>query len=80
MPTICLKSAEGAALGAAIQAAYASHAAQGKPVTFRDLCARIVELDDTTRAKPHAEHKDIYANLLTRQGDLTRRMHAAGYL
>ena len=80
VPTICLKSAEGAALGAAIQAAYASHAAQGKPVTFRDLCARIVELDDTTRAKPHAEHKDIYANLLTRQGDLTRRMHAAGYL
>ena len=35
---------------------------------------------DDTRAKPHAEHKELYANLLTRQGDLTRRMHAAGYL
>ena len=80
VPTICLESAEGAALGAAIQAAYACQAAQGKPVTFRDLTAKIVKLDDSTRAKPHAENKELYADLLTRQGDLTRRMHAAGYL
>ena len=80
VPTICLESTEGAALGAALQAAYACHAAQGKPVTFRDLTAKIVKLDDATRAKPHAENKELYADLLTRQGDLTRRMHAAGYL
>jgi xylulokinase len=80
VPTICLESAEGAALGAAIQAAYACQAAQGKPVTFRELTAQIVKLADSTRAKPRAEHKELYADLLTRQGDLTRRMHAAGYL
>ncbi len=80
VPTICLESSEGAALGAALQAAYASQAAHGQPVTFRELCGRIVKLDESTRSKPHADHRDLYANLLTRQGDLTRRMHAAGYL
>ena len=80
VPTICLASAEGAALGAAIQAAYASQAAHGQPTTFRDLCERIVKLDEATRAKPNADHKELYAELLTRQGDLTRRLHAADYL
>ncbi len=80
VPTICLASAEGAALGAAIQAAYASQVANGQPASFRDLCERIVKLDEATRAKPNADHKDLYAELLTRQGDLTRRLHAAAYL
>ena len=80
VPTICLASAEGAALGAALQATYASHAATGKPTTFRELCEKFVQLDDSTRAKPHTEHKELYAELLTRQGDLTRRLHAADYL
>jgi xylulokinase len=80
VPIVCLQSAEGAALGAAIQGAFAWHAANGKPVTFRELCGRIVALDDTTRAEPAAGHRETYAQLLTRQGDLTRRLHATGYL
>ncbi len=80
VPTICLESAEGAALGSAIQAGYACLIAEGKQTTFRELCARIVVLDETTRAKPNADHKELYADLLTRQTDLTRRLHAVGYL
>ncbi len=80
VPTICLASAEGAALGAALQAAYASHAATGAPTTFRSLAEKYVKLDEQTRAKPEADYKDLYAELLTRQGDLTRRLHAADYL
>ena len=80
VPTIGLASSEGAALGAAIQAAYASQAALGQPTTFRELCARIVKLDESTRTKPETDHKDLYAELLTRQGDLTRRLHSVGYL
>jgi xylulokinase len=80
VPTICLASAEGAALGAAIQGGYATLIATGKPATFRELCERIVKVDESSRAKPHSEHKELYAELLTRQGDLTRRLHAAGYL
>ncbi len=80
VPTICLASAEGAALGSALQAAYASQMAHGQPTTFRELCEKFVKLDESTRAKPDADHKDLYPDLLTRQGDLTRRLHAADYL
>ncbi len=80
VPTICLASTEGAALGAALQAAYASQMAHGQPASFRDLCERFVKLDESTRAKPDADHKELYTELLTRQGDLTRRLHAADYL
>jgi xylulokinase len=80
VPTICLQSAEGAALGAAIQAGFAQHAATGQSVTFRELCKRIVKLDEDSRAEPDAANKEIYLEALTRQGDLTRRLHASGYL
>jgi xylulokinase len=80
VPTVALESAEGAALGAAIQGAYASMAAHGQPVTFRELCGRIVQLDESTRATPNDTHREIYSQQLSRQTDLTRRMHAAGYL
>ena len=78
--TVCLKSAEGAALGAAIQGGFAQMMATGQSVTFRELCKRLVVLDEGTRAEPNAAHKETYVEALTRQGDLTRRLHAAGYL
>ncbi|HEX8297329.1 MAG TPA: xylulokinase [Chthoniobacteraceae bacterium] len=80
VPTICLASAEGAALGSAIQGAYATLAATGKATTFRELCARIVRLDDSTRCQPDEDSRELYTKLLSRQGDLTRRLHAVGYL
>jgi len=80
VPTICLASAEGAALGAALQATYASHMATGQTTTFRNLADKFVTLDESTRAKPNSDHKELYTELLTRQGDLTRRLHAADYL
>jgi xylulokinase len=80
VPTVCLQSSEGAALGSAIQAAFAHSTASGHPTTFRELCARIVKLDPSTRAEPNEDHKETYAQLLTKQSDLTRRLHAAGHL
>jgi xylulokinase len=80
VPTVCLESSEGAALGAAIQGAYACHVAHGETATFRELCARLVTVDASTRCEPDPAHREAYANLLTRQGDLTRRMHASDYL
>jgi xylulokinase len=80
VPTVCLQSAEGAALGAALQAAYAFAVAEGKPVRFRDLAKRHVKLDESTRCKPDDGPKETYARLLAKQSDLTKRLHAAGYL
>jgi xylulokinase len=80
VPTVCLHSAEGAALGAALQAAYACSAAEGQPTRFRDLADKYVTLDADTRCEPNDDYRDIYAKLLTRQSDLTKRLHTAGYL
>ena len=80
VPTVCLQSAEGAALGAALQAAYACAAAEGQPTRFRDLADRFVALDDDTRCEPNDDHRETYAQALTRQSDLTKRLHTAGYL
>jgi xylulokinase len=80
VPTVCLESAEGAALGAALQAAYACSAAEGQPIRFRDLADKCVILDEDSRCKPEDDHREIYAKLLTRQSDLTKRLRNAGYL
>jgi len=80
VPTVCLKSAEGAALGSAIQAAYAWSSAQGKPATFRELCTRIVQVDNATRCTPNEDNSEIYTSLLARQSEITTRLHAGGLL
>lgn len=80
VPTVCLASAEGAALGAALQAAYACSAAEGTPTRFRDLTDQFVTLDESTRALPNDDAKAIYAKMLGRQSDMTRRLNDAGYL
>jgi len=75
VPTVCLTSAEGAALGAAIQAAAAAKAG-----AIRDLAALLVTLDETTRTTPDAANAALYRSLLTKQTTLTRTLHAAGQL
>jgi xylulokinase len=80
VPTVCLHSAEGAALGAALQGAYACSAAEGQPTRFRDLADKYVTLDADTRCEPNDDYREVYAKLLTRQSDLTKRLHTAGYL
>ena len=62
------------------QAAYAFAAAEGKPVHFRDLAKKHVKLDESTRCKPDDDKKETYARILAKQSDLTKRLHAAGYL
>jgi xylulokinase len=80
VPTVCLQSAEGAALGAAIQAAYACQNAEGKPASFRTLCARLVQLDEQTRCQPDSENVAVYGRALSRHGEITRKLHEAGLL
>jgi xylulokinase len=78
-PTVCLKSSEGAALGAAIQACWADELANGKPVKLAQLTGRLVKLDEKTRCEPDQEAAEIYQGLLGRQTDLTRKLHAGGF-
>jgi len=44
------------------------------------LADRYVTLDPDTRCEPNGDNRETYAKLLTRQSDLTKRLHTAGYL
>ena len=80
VPTVCLTSAEGAALGSAIQAAAAANTANGQPGTLRELAEKLVTLDESTRATPDATRQALYKDLLAKQTALTRTLHAAKQL
>jgi xylulokinase len=79
VPTVCLESSEGAALGAAVQACWAHELASGKAVKLPGLTKRLVKLDEATRMEPDRKAAELYQGLLARQTDLTRKLHAVGY-
>jgi xylulokinase len=79
VPTVCLQSSEGAALGAAVQACWAHDLATGKPVKLAQLTERLVKPDEKTRSEPEPDAARTYQTLLARQTDLTRKLHAGGF-
>ncbi len=76
-PVVMLSTAEGAGLGAAIQAAYCSGSGN---VGYNELCGRFVALDDDTRCEPDSANVSLYSELLERQKGMTRELNAAGRL
>ena len=79
---VTLSTAEGAALGAAIQAAYAhaNHGATTELVSYDTLCERLVELDESTRCTPDPARASAYTAQLERQVELTTRLNQIGWL
>lgn len=74
---VTLSTAEGAALGGAIQAAYAQ---AGGKVSYDKLCKQLVKLDEKTRCKPNKKNASLYAAQLERQMELTGRLQQVGWL
>lgn len=79
-PTVVLKVAEGAALGAAIHAAWTFCQVKGKPIALERLVRDAVKTDRKTRTEPRKENQTLYRELRARQADLTRTLGTAGYL
>jgi xylulokinase len=77
---VTLSTSEGAALGGAIQAAYAQANEHGETISYEALCAKLVTLDESTRCKPNAANARQYAEQLERQMDLTGRLQQTGWL
>lgn len=67
---VSLETAEGAGLGAAIQAAFVKLGA----TAYEELCARLVVLDESTRCVPDAGNAAHYAEQLERQMNLTNAL------
>jgi xylulokinase len=77
VPVVCLESAEGAGLGAAIQAA--ALAANGNG-SLADLTDTLVKLDNGTRAEPRAEAVPVHQAQLERMRDLRGALKGANLL
>jgi len=80
VPTVCLRSGEGAGLGAAIQAGWAwGLEKEGEP-TLAEISDRLVDVDEDSRVEPNAADQGVYAECLERSGQLLTTLRGAGFL
>lgn len=79
VPTVCLTSSEGAALGSAIQAAWAAGGDHSE-AALHTLCNRLVTLDESTRCTPDPKNTATYRDLLTHANKLRETLSAAALL
>jgi xylulokinase len=79
VPTVCLTSSEGAALGGAIQAAWAA-GGDHSTAALHALCNRLVTLDESTRCTPDPKNVAIYKDLLERANALRSALSSTGLL
>jgi xylulokinase len=80
VPVVCMASAEGAALGAAIQAAAAALREAGRGTSLVELADRLVALDETSRCRPTPAHQPLYAAQMDRFLKLTGDLHRQQWL
>ena len=80
VPVVCLATAEGAALGAALQAVWVEGMANGRGVSLASLCDQAVRLDDSARCLPQPENQELYQKLLAEQTAITRQLRQSGHL
>jgi xylulokinase len=77
VPTVCLRSGEGAGLGAAIQAGWVWNKEHGSDATLAEICDRLVQLDESSRNEPNAGANAVYADALERTSDIRKVLHEA---
>jgi xylulokinase len=80
VPVVCLATAEGASLGAAVQAAYVSLKEAGKGMPISELAEQLVRVDPASRAEPETEAAAFYQGQRERQMSLTKSLKDNGWL
>jgi len=74
VPVVKMVQDEGAAVGAAVQAAWCDALRSGSKPSLEELCARTVEVDATTRREPDAKRRKAYRGIQERFESLTGAM------
>ncbi len=74
---VSVKSEEGAAVGAAVQALWAYGKRMGNPASIEELCDHYIALDETTRAKPDAARARLYSQMQEVHDRVVRDLGAA---
>jgi xylulokinase len=80
LPVVGFKVGEGAAPGAAIQAAWTYGQTKGDGLPLEKIVKSAAKTDRKTRAEPRKENETLYAELRGRQADLAQKLANGGYL
>jgi xylulokinase len=80
IPVVCLATAEGAALGAAMHGAWVDHLVNNKSANLVKLLESVVKLDESSRAEPKQETANLYQETYNRFKGLTQRLATGGFL
>ena len=80
LPLVKLKTDEGAALGAALQAAVAFFRHNGEDLSYQEIVGYAVSPDPETECVPDEDRHVVYQELLARQQYLVETLHIPGFL
>ena len=80
VPVIPVSSRQGAAVGAAMQAAVAFFQDCGESLGFEEIASYLVAGDGAFRCDPDPQRHEIYQELMARQQYLVDTLHPAGFL
>ncbi|MBV9672578.1 MAG: xylulokinase [Verrucomicrobia bacterium] len=80
VPVVCLNTAEGAALGAAMHSAWIDHRVNNKSTNLSQLLAPVIQVDQSSLAEPKSETADLYQEAFNRFKGLTQRLATGGFL
>jgi xylulokinase len=80
IPVVCLATAEGAALGAAMHGAWVDHLVNNKSSNLVQLLDAVVKLDEPSRALPTPDTAGLYQDTYNRFKGLTQRLSSGGLL
>ncbi len=80
LPVVGLKTDEGAALGAALQAAVSFFRHNGEDLSFEEIISYAVMPDTESQCEPDEAAHAFYQDLLARQQYLVETLHIPGFL
>ncbi len=79
-PVVSISSKQGAAVGAAMQAAVGFFQQSGEPLGFAEIASYLVAGDSESRCDPIPQTHALYQELMARQQYLVDTLHPAGFL
>jgi xylulokinase len=80
VPVVPVASGQGAAVGAAMQAAVAFFRKNGEVHGFAEMARHVVAGDLEGRCEPNAQRHALYQEMMARQQYLVDTLHPAGFL
>ncbi|MES2475908.1 MAG: FGGY family carbohydrate kinase [Verrucomicrobiota bacterium] len=79
-PVVTVSSKQGAAVGAAMQAAVGFFHQSGESLGFAEIASYLVAGDSESRCDPDPQSHELYQELMSRQQYLVDTLHPAGFL